>query len=221
MLAFKNENKKVWDKIYYEGKILDYPDDNLVRFVSYLFKEPQNKKLLDLGFGSGNNLIHLIKKGFKCYGCEISPVALRLTRKRLNKLKLSADLKLLKEKIPYADSFFDIVVAWQVIYYNDRGSLKFIIQEMDRVLKRGGKFLVTLVKKDDSKVINSSDKISRNVYRINSGLLSQKGAIIFVVDDKNDIKKLFNDFTNLKIGCTEWKFLGFTSSHWVIYGEKI
>jgi ubiquinone/menaquinone biosynthesis C-methylase UbiE len=67
MKAF-NKNKKVWDKIYYEKKaVLDYPNENLVRFVNYLFKEPKGNKVLDLGFGSGNNLIHLLKKGFECY----------------------------------------------------------------------------------------------------------------------------------------------------------
>lgn len=221
MGLFKKDNKKVWDEIYHSGKFLEYPDNNLVRFVSYLFKEPRNKGLLDLGFGSGNNLLHLIKKGFKCYGCEISPEALRLTQKRLKKLELSADLKLLEDKIPYTDNFFDIIVSWQVIYYNDREGLEFIIQEINRVLKKGGKFLATLIRKNDNTVVNCSDKISRNVYKINSKLPSQAGAVIYVVDGKNDIGKLFTRFANLKIGYFEWNFLSSPSSHWVICGEKI
>lgn len=213
-------NKKVWDKIYRKGKILEYPNENLVRFVSYLFKTPKNKKLLDLGFGSGNNLIHLLKKRFKCYGCEISPAAVELTKKRLKTIGLSADLKLLNDKIPYPNDFFDIVVSWQVLYYNSQKSFYFMLKEVGRVLKHRGQFIVTLVRKDDI-IVNYSDKIGKNIYKVNKKLPSQKGAIIYVVQNKKDIEKLFSNFGDLKIGHFETEFAGVKSAHWVIYGEKI
>jgi len=71
----------------------------LVIFVYRYFKERKGKKVLDLGFGSGNNLIHLLKAGFECYGCEISQSALELTKKRLSALALSADLTLLNNDL--------------------------------------------------------------------------------------------------------------------------
>jgi cyclopropane fatty-acyl-phospholipid synthase-like methyltransferase len=214
------KDKKVWEKIYEsDGSYLEYPNENLVVFVHRYFKERKGKKLLDLGFGSGNNLIHLLKSWFECYGCEISQSALELTKKRSSILGLSVDLRLLKDEIPYPDKFFDKVVAWQVLYYNNLQSLKFMIKEKSRVLKVCGKILVTLVRKNDI-IVECADKIDDKTYRVNSKLPSQEGAIIYVVGGEEDIKELFDSFGNLKIGYFESSFDEITSSHWLIYGEK-
>jgi len=61
------QNKRVWNNIYGRGEKLEYPSEELVRLTSYLFKDRDGKKLLDYGFGSGNNLIHFAKQGFNCY----------------------------------------------------------------------------------------------------------------------------------------------------------
>lgn len=213
------ENRKVWDRIYDKGdKILEVPDEDLVRLIHYCFKQPQNKKLLDLGFGGGNNLIYLLKKGFNCYGCEISSSSLKLTKRKLDNLNLSAELRLLKDRLPYADHFFDVVICWHVLYYNDQNSLNIMIKEIKRVLKKGGKLLVTLIR-ENAEIVYGADKIGENVYKVN--LPSQKGAIIYVARDKQEIKKLFNDFANLKIGYSQWEFDGEIGSHWIIYGEKL
>lgn len=218
MKAFR-ENRKVWNRIYdEEDKILEVPDEGLVRLIQYYFKQPQNKKLLVLGFGGGNNLIYLLKKGFNCYGCEISSSSLELAKKKLDNLNLSAELRLLKDRLPYADNFFDIVICWHVLYYNDQNSLNIMIKEIKRVLKKKGKLLVAYIRKN-AELVKGADKIGENVYKVN--IPSQKGAIIYVVRGKQEIKKLFNNFGNLKIGYSQWEFDGRTGSHWIIYGEKL
>jgi len=54
------------------------------------------------------------------------------------------------------------------------------------------------------------------MYRVNSKLSSQEGAIIYIVGGDKDIKELFDSFGNLKIGYFESSFDGITSSHWSI-----
>lgn len=218
MRSFK-ANKKVWDRLYEGGLKMEYPKEELVRRVHRFFKEKQGKKVLDLGFGCGANLIYLLKSGFECYGCDISSAALGLAKKRLKELGLSADLKLLKDGIPYPNEFFDAVISWQTLYYNDSETLKSTINEICRVLKPGGKILVTLARKNDI-IFECADKIGDKTYRVNSKLPSQEGAIVYMVNGEDDIKQLFANFKIIEIGYFESNFAGMTSSHWVIYGEK-
>lgn len=217
MKAFE-ENKKVWDDIYSGGLDLEIPHTDLVRFTNYLFKD-KNKKLLDLGFGTGNNLIYFLRKGFVSYGCEVSSAAIESTKEKLKKQGISAELKLVEDRLPYPDKFFDIVVSWQVLYYNDEKSLKFMLKEIKRILKDDGKIMVTLVRKN-STLSACADKIGEKEYRINSSLPSQEGAILYIPDTIEDIKNVFNIFNNVKIGYFESDFLGRCISEWVIYGEK-
>lgn len=212
------ENKKVWNDIYYGGLDLEIPDNNLVRFSNYLFKD-KNKKLLDLGFGTGNNLIYFLRKGFVVYGCEVSSAAIDLTKEKLKKQGLFAELKLVEDKLPYPDKFFDVVVSWQVLYYNNEKSLKFMLKEIKRILKDDGKIMVTLIRKN-STLSACSDNIGENDYRVNSSLPSQEGAILYIADSVEDIRNIFNIFNNVEIGYFESVFMGRCISEWVICGDK-
>ena len=81
MNAFET-NKTIWSDIYKSGSNnLNYPNENLVRLIHYLYadKDKSKLKLLDFGFGSGNNLKHLAGSGFDEHGVEISEHARRIT----------------------------------------------------------------------------------------------------------------------------------------------
>ena len=70
------KSKKVWEdnlKLFPEAK-LRYPDENLVRLFSgkYVPVHKPPARVMDHGFGHGNNLWFLADKGYTCAGCEIS-----------------------------------------------------------------------------------------------------------------------------------------------------
>jgi 2-polyprenyl-3-methyl-5-hydroxy-6-metoxy-1,4-benzoquinol methylase len=71
-------NSSIWSKIYESGRSnLSFPNENLVRLCNYLFQNEniQGKKLLDFGFGSGNNLKFFHDIGFNVYGFEVNQAA--------------------------------------------------------------------------------------------------------------------------------------------------
>jgi len=213
-------NKQTWDKLYEKNQnYLEYPNENLVVLSHrHLRTNTKNQKLLDLGFGSGNNLIYFIKRGYECYGCEISQSSIELTKKRLEDLKLAAELSLFNKELPYPDNFFDIVIAWHNLNYNDFESLKFEIAEVQRILKPSGVFIGTLVRKNDI-IVNWSECICEKTYKVKT-CYPQSGAIVFVVENDDEIKKIFNMFSELKIGYHETSFNEIISSHWIIMGKK-
>ena len=198
---------------------MEYPDEHLVRLIQRLFSHNNNLKILDLGCGSGNNLQHLAKLGFDTYGCDISAKALHITEERLKKFNLKTKLIKFDHKIPYKNNYFDAVICWYTLYYNDMITIKNMINEIYRVLKPNGKILITLIRKNDM-ALKKAIKQSEHTYIINSNIPSQKGAIIYVVNNKKEIIKLFNNFKLNDIGYFYWQLADRTSSHLFFWGEK-
>lgn len=216
-------NKEIWKKIYASGSFgVSYPNETLIRYVFHSFKKNNGLKLLDYGFGAGNNLKFLIDFGFDAYGAETVDDAKKIAERKLNpnfdarRLKITAEDK----PIPFGDNFFDVVIAWGVLYYNNEENFINALSELKRILKVGGKFIATLCRPNDAAVVNS-ERISACERRINKPVSGQQGATIIVLEDEKKIKSRFNQFNNLRIGYDESRLPDeAVSSHWLICGEK-
>jgi len=106
----------------------------------------RGKKILELGFGQGDFLIEIIEKGGDAYGIDIAESAKHLLEKKMHGRRLARKPKVrietLTNKLPYATSSFDAVVALHVIeHIKDEPAM---LREIMRVLKKGGTFLVAV-----------------------------------------------------------------------------
>lgn len=215
-------NKTVWSDIYKAGQNnLSYPNENLVRYLYYLFPEKKfsELKVLDYGFGSGNNLRHLDILNFDVYGVEISEHAKDLTLAKLRS-DFDADKLFIMEKegvLPYEKESFDIVISWQVLYYNSIESLDIILNTIKNLVKPGGKFIGTMARMQDIAFSNSI-QTSEFEWEIIKG--NQTGSKIIGIPTEEDVKKIFGMFNNVEVGYFETKLTDIVGSHWVIYGEK-
>lgn len=100
--------------------------------------------VLDVGCGDGELLYFLDKKGYYAFGMDISPEAVKLTEDNLQEAGIKgANIKQAYiEKIPFINKPFDIVACNQVLeHVKDH---KVAIKEMLRILKPGGKLLITV-----------------------------------------------------------------------------
>jgi len=92
-------------------------------------------RILDVGCGTGANLIMLSKYG-DAEGVDISEDALAFCRDRgLDKVRLGAG-----EELPYEDNTFDLVTAFDVVEHMDDDLAG--LREMRRVLRPGGRVLL-------------------------------------------------------------------------------
>ena len=92
-------------------------------------------RILDVGCGTGANLIMLSKYG-DAEGVDVSEDALAFCRERgLDKVRLGAG-----EALPYEDGTFDLVTALDVVEHMDDDLAG--LSEMRRVLRPGGKVLL-------------------------------------------------------------------------------
>ena len=92
-------------------------------------------RILDVGCGTGANLIMLSKYG-DAEGVDVSEDALAFCRERgLDKVRLGAG-----EALPYEDGTFDLVTAFDVVEHMDDDLAG--LSEMQRVLRPGGRALL-------------------------------------------------------------------------------
>lgn len=95
----------------------------------------RRSRILDVGCGTGANLIMLSKYG-DAEGVDISEDALAFCRERgLDKVRLGAG-----EELPYEDGTFDLVTALDVVEHMDDDLAG--LSEMRRVLRPGGRVLL-------------------------------------------------------------------------------
>ncbi len=222
MMESFESNKTVWSNIYKAGlNNLSYPNENLVRYLYYLYPEKNfsDLKVLDYGFGSGNNLRHLDLLNCEVYGVEISEDAKKLTVEKLRKDFDTDKLFIMNSDsvLPYEKESFDVVISWQVLYYNSLESLEKVLAIIKGLLKPGGKFIGTMARMEDIAFANS---VQQNEYEWTTVKGNQTGSVILGMHTEEDIKKIFGMFTKIDIGYFETKLLDIVGSHWVIYGEK-
>lgn len=118
------------------------------------------KKVLDVGAGTGRLSLPLANRGAQVMALDVSPKMLELVKKKNSKITTVVGDA---ESLPFADGSFDIVTAaFLIVHLKD--PIRFF-DEVYRVLKDGGKFLVTNInQKDPPKVKTKSGEIIIESY---------------------------------------------------------
>lgn len=115
-----------------------------------LLGEVTGKTILDVGAGTGRLSIPLQRLGGIVTACDVSPEMLKvLTRKNRHITTVVGEA----EDLPFADKSFDIVTAAFLIVHLKNPRRFF--DEVYRVLKDGGLFLVTNINQKDPPVIET------------------------------------------------------------------
>lgn len=135
-----------WNEIFKQsGRVFTEPHEDLPRIVQ-LLEDRGASTILDLGSGTGRHVVYLARSGFSVFGLDHSPEGMRVTREWLVEEGLAADLQLqsMTQQLPYEDGFFDAVISVQVVHHADMATIQKVVQEIGRVLKRGGFLFVTV-----------------------------------------------------------------------------
>lgn len=112
-----------------------------LEFAYHLLGEVKGKLVLDLGCGTGENLIVLANRGADVVGIDISPALIRLAQRRLDNAGETASLKvatayntgLLNESV-------DVVFAIAVLHHLE---LAVVREEIRRILRKDGLFILS------------------------------------------------------------------------------
>ena len=148
---------KEWDKInknkeHWETK---EPSKLVKIFLKYIKKQD---KILEIGCGSGRDLIFLTKKGYDIEGIDISKEALKKIKEKIKIKQGNA------ENLDFLDNSFDVIYSIFTLQFTD---LEKSAKEIKRVLKKGGiAFLTYIIKTEyvETKKIHeiNKEKILKN-----------------------------------------------------------
>ncbi len=165
MTDFEKETVGFFDKFYRKTGPLRSGKTDSVRAMedffnkNYYFKVKKflpprvrtgNKiRILDLGCGDGNYIFHLYlqKDKGEFYAADISPEAIKKAKEIAKSNGAKIDFSVQNGKnLKYKNEFFDYVYVVSVLHHtNDYFK---IVEEVKRVLKKGGKFIIVDLQKD-------------------------------------------------------------------------
>ena len=204
--------RDAWERLYSEGHQLDYPNDVFVRVTHRLFDPESHRSVYDHGCGSGENLIHLARRGFAMTGGDVSASAVSTTQRRVSDAGLDAEVCVIDpESIPFDDGAFDAAFSWQVLTYNTPATLESAVTELRRVVRPGGLLLVTLTAPGDYMQLNSRP-LGDDVYELHAE--GQEGTSIMVIPEER-VRGFFPDSV-VELGWFGHDFASRPSRHWIV-----
>ena len=176
-----------WEEVYSADTFRDkneYPSEEIVSFIMRNYGASEHKEVinvLDMGCGWGNNLKFLKDKGFCGVGVDISKTAIQYCKSSGYTASV-CDFS----KLPFSDSSFDIVFDRQAIQHNTIENIKKTLNEVKRVLKKGGVFFSIMISEAD--------------YDIDTTYITEKKAQKLLTDFKIiSIDKQSRTYDNQKI----------------------
>jgi ubiquinone/menaquinone biosynthesis C-methylase UbiE len=185
------------NKAVYNKKIETFRNEDSISFHQYLtepLKLKPGDRMLDLGCGQGQTLVHILKKlkNGKAYGFDLSENLLAVAEKYLSKYIVNGKLELIKgnatEKLPFKDKFFDKIVCHNVLEcIPDKVSF---VNECFRMLKKDGTLVLSHSDFDtivfnsslltlNRKLIHTYTDTTQGWMEISDGLIGRKLAGIF------------------------------------------
>ncbi len=107
-----------------------------LEYAFHLLGDVRGKTVLDLGCGTGENIVLLLEHGAQVIGMDISPDLIAIAQKRLHDANLEASLAVgdaYQTGLP--DESVDAIFSMALIHHLD---IKLVRDEMWRVLRKGG-----------------------------------------------------------------------------------
>ena len=98
------------------------------------------RRVLELGFGTGELLLEMGRRGWRAAGLDSSPAMHRVTARKMARRGVWVPrVRALAQRMPFADTSFDSIVAtFPANYIVDPATLR----EVARLLRPGGRFVV-------------------------------------------------------------------------------
>ena len=217
MKLFIKKNVKKYDDFYKSGHDHSYPNLDLVRILSKYITKKNN--ILDYGFGSGQNIIHISKLGFKkIYGLEASSEAIKLVKKKIKKNKKKNILLIkLDEKnksLPFRSNFFSNIICTSVLsLLGSKENIMYLISEFHRILKPNGKLIID-INGPESLFKQKGKFINEDTYQ---SYIRNKNQKIFTYCPKNinAFKKIFKNFKIDNVGEIKFQYFNFLGHEFI------
>ena len=221
-----------WEKEYRNPLLVtksEGPQADTLRFFKFLKKEEkyrlEDRMILDLGCGTGRNANYLAEKGNSVIGIEISKTALNLAKERARGLGVEVDYRLGDIGEPYniEDNFVDLVLDVTSSNSLNEDGREIYLNEVNRVLKKGGYFFVRALCKDGNQ--NVKNLLKNNPGKEYDTYTIKEIGLIERVFSKDDFIKTYSKFFKIlnlekKTSYTTFNNRIYKRDYWLAYMTK-
>lgn len=178
MTQAADRNRAVWEQLYQAGNYMRYPVEQLVR----LFYRHARRMLapgalvVDYGAGSGNNAEFFVREGCRVIAMDISATALDVLQRRFMHAHLPApECRLVEPGAEVMIPECDLLVFWDVLYYNDAETARTLLREGIAALRPGGMLMVNMPTPRHHFIANAT-QIAADTFEFRGA--DQQGAIM-------------------------------------------
>lgn len=205
MENYKLKTKQVW-KNEIKKNVMLYPDERVVAFIanSYKNKDNSNKNAIDIGFGSGRNLIPVLDYGFNTYGIDYNEECCKIAKSVLgNRSNLKELYHESLEEINFLDGFFDVVIVYGVIFLNTYTDMCDNLKKIHKIMKKGGKMIINFRTTDDW-LYGKGEKIDKWTYKLDERAKIYEGSTYSFLEYE-EAKELLENNGFKEINCEKYE----------------
>jgi cyclopropane fatty-acyl-phospholipid synthase-like methyltransferase len=211
-MEYLKNNLDYWSQGYHAPNV----DHMVFRLLGKILRPEfglpkQNELHLDFGCGQGAAVNYFYMNGFNSHGVDISSKDLSIAKNRYPHIANRfhhVDPSPLKFNFPTSASF-DLVTAFQSLYYFSKEDFEKMIQRIYASMKSGGLFFATMMGVQSEEFYNNSqatDDPWLRVVNFKNSRINISEYYMFFVNDENDIKDRFSLFKPLHVGYYSAKF---------------
>jgi SAM-dependent methyltransferase len=197
-----------WGAFYAGGTGSVFPDEGLVRLFRGAYADlPREGRVLDVGFGTGNNLVMIAQTGYEAHGLEVAASCLDAARSLADAAGVKLTLGLLDGvTVPYPDGFFDVVLSWNAVYYHGtRTNVRAAVTDFHRVLRPGGVLLLSVIHPNSVFTRRLSQDLGDGAHRIEqaASIDNRQGLQIFYEPTSSGWRGVLAPFADVEEGYAE------------------
>jgi len=199
-----------WEKKYKEHAHHQQFDKQGKGFLdSFASLLPAGSRILDIGCGDGRKAAYLLEKGYDVFGIDSSRTAIAHAKKISQQRFRVADAT----RLPFAANSFDAVLSLAVYHCLSAHERRKFVEEVRRVLRRGG-IIYQLV-------LSSKDSTIRRGSMAGNKTYVQPSGVAIRPFTKTELKKDFRCFKLLKMQHRQRRLNGKNNAIFVMTMKKV
>ena len=180
------------------------------KLVNLLSPQP-NEKIMEFGFGTGQNLIYSIRAENRAayFGLDIDPKVKFIAEQKLQKMQLLNKVQLdlyNGESLPYSNSFFDKVFSCLVFHQLKTADKKAALKEIYRILQPGRQVLICDWGKPSNFFCSLGFYLVQMLDGFETTTDNRKGLLPGFLKEAGFSDVIQTDFVNTKIGTLRYTF---------------